>query len=166
MDLIFYQEDIAAIFSKADENNSGTLKVDDFKGVIKDIAERYPQVQIHLKKNQLRNFLQLLKSKDGEDELNIEKFKQALAEVDKQMKSLPPTAQVSGNWKGFFFFLGSVADLPELSFLFFLMFGTQVASQQGVYLADCFNRMDICEKYLEGPIRFRAAGRHRFRPFR
>lgn len=96
-DLIFYQEDIAAIFSKADKNNSGTLKVDDFKGVIKDIAERYPQVQIHLEKNQLRNFLQLLKSKDSDDELNIEKFKQALAEVDKQMKSLPPTAQVSGN---------------------------------------------------------------------
>lgn len=42
----------------------------------------------------------------------------------------------------------------------------QVASQQGVYLADCFNRMEKCEKDPEGPIRFRGEGRHRFRPFR
>ena len=42
----------------------------------------------------------------------------------------------------------------------------QVASQQGVYLAKCFNRMEECEKYPEGPLRFRGTGRHRFRPFR
>lgn len=42
----------------------------------------------------------------------------------------------------------------------------QVAAQQGSYLADCFNRMDKCEKNPEGPIRFRESGRHRFRPFR
>ncbi|KAL3509504.1 hypothetical protein ACH5RR_028905 [Cinchona calisaya] len=127
-------EDIAAIFSKADKNDSNTLKVDDFKEVINDISERYPQVQIHLKKKQLKNFFQLLKHSDDDDELNIEKFKSALSEVDSQMKNLPATAQV--------------------------------ASQQGAYLADCFNRMDICEKYPEGPIRFRGTGRHRFHPFR
>ncbi|CAI9757293.1 unnamed protein product [Fraxinus pennsylvanica] len=42
----------------------------------------------------------------------------------------------------------------------------QVAAQQGAYLADCFNRMEICEMYPEGPLRFRGSGRHRFRPFR
>jgi len=42
----------------------------------------------------------------------------------------------------------------------------QVASQQGVYLAKCFNRMEECEKNPEGPLRFRGTGRHRFRPFR
>ncbi|XP_057792446.1 external alternative NAD(P)H-ubiquinone oxidoreductase B4, mitochondrial-like [Salvia miltiorrhiza] len=127
-------EDIAAIFSKADKNNTGKLKADDFKEVINDISERYPQVVIHLKKQQVRNFLQLLKNAQGDDELDIEKFKQALSTVDAQMKNLPATAQV--------------------------------AAQQGSYLADCFNRMDECEKNPEGPLRFRGSGRHRFKAFR
>ncbi|GFP89548.1 external alternative NAD(P)H-ubiquinone oxidoreductase b4 mitochondrial [Phtheirospermum japonicum] len=127
-------EDISAIFSKADKKNTGRLKVEDFKEVIKDICERYPQVELHLKKKQLKNFYQLLKESDGGDEIDIEKFKLALSEVDSQMKNLPATAQV--------------------------------AAQQGTYLANCFNRMEQCEKYPEGPLRFRETGRHRFRPFR
>ncbi|XP_022878619.1 external alternative NAD(P)H-ubiquinone oxidoreductase B4, mitochondrial-like [Olea europaea var. sylvestris] len=127
-------EDIAAIFSKADTKNTGRLKVEDFKEVINDVSERYPQVEIYLKKKQLKNFVQLLKNSQGDDKLDIEKFKAALSEVDSQTKNLPPTAQV--------------------------------AAQQGAYLADCFNRMEICEKYPEGPLRFRGSGRHRFRPFR
>ncbi|XP_042067960.1 external alternative NAD(P)H-ubiquinone oxidoreductase B4, mitochondrial-like [Salvia splendens] len=127
-------EDIAAIFSKADKNNTGKLKADDFNEVINDITERYPQVVIHLKKQQVKNFLQLLKNAQGEDELDIEKFKLALSAVDAQMKNLPATAQV--------------------------------AAQQGTYLADCFNRMDDCEKNPEGPLRFRGSGRHRFKAFR
>ncbi|GJZ86033.1 hypothetical protein Tco_0657643 [Tanacetum coccineum] len=43
---------------------------------------------------------------------------------------------------------------------------SQVTAQQGTYLADCFNRMEECEKNPEGPIHFRDSGRHRFRPFR
>ncbi|KAL0398669.1 UNVERIFIED_CONTAM: External alternative NAD(P)H-ubiquinone oxidoreductase B2, mitochondrial [Sesamum radiatum] len=34
-----------------------------------------------------------------------------------------------------------------------------VAAQQGSYLADCFNRMEECEKNPEGPLRFRGEGR-------
>ncbi|CAB81256.1 NADH dehydrogenase like protein [Arabidopsis thaliana] len=41
-----------------------------------------------------------------------------------------------------------------------------VAAQQGTYLAKCFDRMEVCEKNPEGPIRIRGEGRHRFRPFR
>ncbi|XP_051125724.1 external alternative NAD(P)H-ubiquinone oxidoreductase B2, mitochondrial-like [Andrographis paniculata] len=127
-------EDIAAIFVKADKKGTGRLKVDDFEEVINDIVERYPQLEIYLKKQQLKDFVQLLKNKHGDKELDIEKFKAALSEVDSQMKNLPATAQV--------------------------------AAQQGNYLADCFNRMEVCEKYPEGPLRFRGTGRHRFRPFR
>ncbi|KAL7128900.1 hypothetical protein ABFS83_13G025600 [Erythranthe nasuta] len=127
-------EDISAIFNKADKKNTGRLKVDDFKEVINDICERYPQVAIHLKKKQLKNFNNLLKNSQGDDELDIEKFKLALSEVDSQMKNLPATAQV--------------------------------AAQQGEYLAECFDKMDACEKNPEGPLRFRATGRHRFHPFR
>lgn len=132
-------EDISAIFSKADADNSGTLTVKEFREVIDDICERYPQVELYLKKKQMSDIFDLLKESKGDDtkesvELNIEEFKSALSQVDSQMKNLPATAQV--------------------------------ASQQGVYLAKCFNRMEECEKNPEGPLRFRGTGRHRFRPFR
>ncbi|XP_057956002.1 external alternative NAD(P)H-ubiquinone oxidoreductase B3, mitochondrial-like isoform X2 [Malania oleifera] len=127
-------EDIWAIFSKADKNNSGSLNLGDFKEVMNDICERYPQVEIYLKKKQLKSIDDLLSSSQERQSIDIEWFKAAFSNVDSQMKNLPATAQV--------------------------------AAQQGEYLAKCFNRMEECEKYPEGPLRFRAAGRHRFRPFR
>lgn len=90
-----FQEDISIIFSKADKNNSGNLRVEDFKEVIQDICERYPQVELYLKKKQLKNFNALLKGSEEVAEINIEKFKKLLAEVDSQMKNLPATAQVN-----------------------------------------------------------------------
>ncbi|XP_012572488.1 external alternative NAD(P)H-ubiquinone oxidoreductase B2, mitochondrial-like [Cicer arietinum] len=132
-------EDIAAIFKKADADNSGTLTVKECQEVINDICERYPQVELYLKSKQMHSIADLLKESKVDDkkesiELNIEELKTALANVDSQMKFLPATAQV--------------------------------ASQQGTYLAKCFNRMEECEKNPEGPIRFREEGRHRFKPFR
>jgi len=35
-----FQKDIAAIFKKADKDNSGTLTVKEFQEVMKDISER------------------------------------------------------------------------------------------------------------------------------
>ncbi|KAK1405390.1 External alternative NAD(P)H-ubiquinone oxidoreductase B2, mitochondrial [Heracleum sosnowskyi] len=127
-------DDIGAIFDKADKNKSGTLKVDDFKEVVNDIIERYPQVELYLKNKKLKNFVQLLKSSQPGEELDIEKFKAALSEVDSLMKNLPATAQV--------------------------------AAQEAEYLANCFNRMEQCEKNPEGPQRFRELGQHKFKPFR
>lgn len=132
-------EDIAVIFSKADKDKSGTLTVQEFQEVIGDICQRYPQVELYLKNNKMKNLVDLLKEPKSDVsnesiELNIEEFKKALSEVDTQMKNLPATAQV--------------------------------AAQQGSYLANCFNRMEECERNPEGPLRFRGEGRHRFRPFR
>ncbi|XP_047336428.1 external alternative NAD(P)H-ubiquinone oxidoreductase B2, mitochondrial-like [Impatiens glandulifera] len=130
-------EDITAIFSKADKNKTGKLALNDFKDVIKDICERYPQVEIHMKEKQLKGFTALLQNSQSNSKnevIDIELFKNALSEVDTQMKNLPATAQV--------------------------------ASQQGVYLSKCFNRMEECEANPEGPLRFRGTGRHRFHPFR
>ncbi|KAL6845265.1 hypothetical protein ACP4OV_024760 [Aristida adscensionis] len=131
-------EDVAAIFRVADKDNSGVLTVKKIKSILGDICERYPQVELYLKSNQMKDFHDLLKDSDGNTikeskELDIEEFKKALAQVDSQVKMLPATAQV--------------------------------ASQEGTYLADCFNRMKICEEDPEGPIRIRGAGRHRFKPF-
>lgn len=132
-------DDISAIFSKADKDNSGTLTVKEFQEALDDICERYPQVELYLKNNRMRSLVDLLKDSKGDVakesiELNIEEFKLALSQVDSQMKNLPATAQV--------------------------------AAQQGAYLAKCFNRMEDCEKNPEGPLRYRGSGRHRFRPFR
>ncbi|KAM7500846.1 hypothetical protein LguiA_025260 [Lonicera macranthoides] len=132
-------EDISAIFSKADKDNSGTLTVKEFQEALDDICERYPQVELYLKNKQMSSLVDLLKESKGDVakesiELNIEEFKSALSQVDSQMKNLPATAQV--------------------------------AAQQGAYLANCFNRMEECEKNPEGPLRYRGSGRHRFRPFR
>lgn len=132
-------EDISAIFSKADKDNSGTLTVKEFQEVIDDICQRYPQVELYLKNKQMGSIVDLLKEAKGDVakesiELDIEELKKLFSQVDSQMKNLPATAQV--------------------------------AAQQGAYLANCFNRMEECEKNPEGPLRFRGEGRHRFRPFR
>ncbi|KAK6917464.1 FAD/NAD(P)-binding domain [Dillenia turbinata] len=132
-------DDISAIFTKADKDNSGTLTVKELQEVLDDICERYPQLELYLKNKQLSNVTDLLKEAKGDDkkesiEVNVEEFKSALSQVDSQMKNLPATAQV--------------------------------AAQQGAYLADCFNRMEECEEHPEGPLRFRGSGRHRFHPFR
>lgn len=161
------QEDIAAIFAKADKSNTGKLTATDAKEVVKDIWERYPQVEIHLKKKKLSNFVDLMKNAEGDEgkQLDIERFKSALCEVDSQMKNLPATAQVlSYPYQSS---THSFSNLPSTNAKFCCLFGVcQVAAQQGEYLADCFDRMEECEKNPEGPLRFRGIGRHRFHPFR
>ncbi|OVA14435.1 EF-hand domain [Macleaya cordata] len=132
-------EDISAIFNKADKDKSGTLTLKEFQDALNDICERYPQVELYLKNKQVKNIIDLMKDRQGNDnkesvELDIEGFKSALSQVDSQMKFLPATAQV--------------------------------AAQEGKYLARCFNEMEEREKNPEGPPRFRGTGRHRFRPFR
>uniref|UniRef100_A0A0D6R2N0 NADH:ubiquinone reductase (non-electrogenic) n=1 Tax=Araucaria cunninghamii TaxID=56994 RepID=A0A0D6R2N0_ARACU len=132
-------EDISYIFKVADKDNSGTLTVEEFLDVLKDIRMRYPQIDIYMERQNMSNVTKLLEgaaeSGHGKTkELDIEHFKSALSHVDSQMKTLPATAQV--------------------------------AAQQGAYLAHCFDQMDECEVEPEGPLRFRGSGRHRFRPFK
>ncbi|KAK4758899.1 hypothetical protein SAY87_020200 [Trapa incisa] len=132
-------EDISAIFNKADKDNSGTLSAKEAREVIMDICERYPQVDLYLKNKQLRDIVDLLKeSKKGVEKESIE------LNIEEFKSAL---SQVDSQMK----------NLPATA---------QVAAQQGAYLADCFNRMEDCEKDPEGPLRFRGSGRHRFRPFR
>lgn len=122
--LPFIQEDISAIFSKADKNNTGKLNVKDLKEVVKDICERYPQVEIYLNKKQLKNINVLLKNaeedpKKASMEFDIEKFKKALSEVDSQMKHLPATAQVK--LKRIYFHLTISSFHQLLIWLFFVL---------------------------------------------
>lgn len=112
------QEDIAIIFSKADNNKSGTLTLKDFQEVVDDILERYPQVKLHLKRKKMRNFAALLidsQENAHNQTIEIENFKSALSEVDSQMKNLPATAQVPVNFFGITHLNSNKYDLPFLS---------------------------------------------------
>ncbi|CAL5183361.1 unnamed protein product [Lathyrus oleraceus] len=132
-------EDIAAIFKKADKHNSGTLTVKEFQDVMNDIRVRYPQVEQYLKSKQMRNVADLLKEARGD-------VKKETIELNiEELKTA--LSKVDSQMK-------------------FLPATAQVASQQGIYLAKCFNRMEECEKNPEGPLRFRGEGRHHFNPFR
>lgn len=170
--VLIVQEDIAAIFQKADKDNSGTLTVKEFQEVLNDICERYPQVELYLKNKKMSNLVDLLKESKGNGvkesiEVDIEEFKSALSQVDTDMKNLPATAQVLCRQDYLCSFYVFVLDGQMFKYLMsYVQRLFQVASQQGVYLAKCFNRMEECEKNPEGPLRFRGEGRHRFHPFR
>ncbi|CAK9144090.1 unnamed protein product [Ilex paraguariensis] len=132
-------EDILAIFKKADKDNSGTLTVKEFQEVLNDICERYPQLGLYLKNKRLHNIVDLLKDSKGDV------AKESIELNIEEFKTI--LSEVDSQMK----------NLPATA---------QVAAQQGAYLANCFNRMEECEKNPEGPLRFRGEGRHRFRPFR
>ncbi|KAH7294665.1 hypothetical protein KP509_27G012100 [Ceratopteris richardii] len=131
-------EDVSYIFALADADNSGTLSVKEFKDTFESIRNRYPQIDLYLKRQHMQDVASLLddsiSQKGGRPVLlDIEKFKSALSKVDAQMKTLPATAQV--------------------------------AAQQGEYLAWCFNHKTECKSHPEGPLRVRGEGRHQFPPF-
>ncbi|URD91391.1 Pyridine nucleotide-disulfide oxidoreductase [Musa troglodytarum] len=91
-------EDILEIFKFADKDNSGTLTVKEINDALEDICIRYPQVELYLKSNQMSNIVDLIKASKGDVrkesvELDIEEFKNALADVDSEVKNLPATAQ-------------------------------------------------------------------------
>ncbi|KAE9616849.1 putative NADH:ubiquinone reductase (non-electrogenic) [Lupinus albus] len=90
-------DDISDIFKAADKNNSGILTIEEFKDVMGDVILRYPQVELYLKKEHLLDLTTLLKDSQGNQrkEIDIEVFKQALSNVDSQVKILPATAQVA-----------------------------------------------------------------------
>ncbi|XP_058730902.1 external alternative NAD(P)H-ubiquinone oxidoreductase B2, mitochondrial-like [Vicia villosa] len=132
-------EDIVAIFKKTDADNSGTITLKEFQAVMDDIFERYPQVELFLKNKQMRGIADLLEESKGDVE------KESIEINIEELKT---------------------ALLNVDSQMKFLPATAQVASQQGAYLAKCFDRMEECEKNPEGPIRFRGEGRHRFKPFR
>lgn len=94
------QDDVSEIFKVADKDNSGTLTVKEIQDVLGDICIRYPQVELYLKSKQMSDIVDLLKDAKGNAtkesvELSIEEFRNALGNVDSQVKNLPATAQVT-----------------------------------------------------------------------
>lgn len=96
---VFFQEDIDALFRKADVDHSGTLTVKEFKDVMEDIRERYPQIELYMQRQHFKSMMDFIRTaieadKQHEVEISLEQFKEAFGKVDSQMKQLPATAQV------------------------------------------------------------------------
>lgn len=78
------------LFQEADANGDGTLSMDEFKGMVTKNKERFPQLeQYSLGIEEF--FREHDVNKDGV--LEKDEFKNALNKVDRDMKSLPSTAQ-------------------------------------------------------------------------
>ncbi|KAH7405347.1 hypothetical protein KP509_15G066800 [Ceratopteris richardii] len=88
-------EDVAYIFALADKDNSGNLTAIEFKEAFESIRERYPQIDIYLKTQRMKDVLKILDDPKDSVLLDIEQFKSSLVKVDAQMKALPATAQVA-----------------------------------------------------------------------
>ena len=93
------QEDVAFIFKLADVDNSGTLTAKEFRDAIELLRSRYPQIDIYLQRQHMKDVLRIIDNNTGSDDksevlLDIEEFKKSLVKVDSQMKALPATAQV------------------------------------------------------------------------
>lgn len=150
-------DDVLPLFKLADKDGDGALEREQFQNVIKTIKGRYPQIDLYLRRRNLRQVLKDVYSPESDAEdgdqawakspaagggekaksksaISIEEFGAALKQVDAQLKGLPATAQV--------------------------------AAQQGEYLSSCFNKSADPTFKAEGPPRTRGEGRHRFKPFR
>nr|CAB3482102.1 unnamed protein product [Digitaria exilis] len=103
------------------------------------INQRRVMVQLYLKSKQMNGVADLVRSAKGDAEKESVELN-----IEEFKKAL------------------SLVD----SQVKFLPATAQVASQQGQYLARCFNKMKDAEEHPEGPIRIRGEGRHRFLPFR
>ncbi|XP_074589204.1 external alternative NAD(P)H-ubiquinone oxidoreductase B3, mitochondrial-like [Curcuma longa] len=132
-------DDILEIFRFADKDNSGNLTMKEIEDVLEDICVRYPQVELYLKSKHMSDIVDLIKASKDADKMESEGIN-----IEEFKIAL---ANVDSQ----------VKSLPATA---------QVAAQQGIYLARCFNKRKDREENPEGPQRIKEAGRHHFLPFR
>jgi NADH:ubiquinone reductase (non-electrogenic) len=87
------------LFEKADENNDGMLAEDEFVSVMENAQSAYPHMADFLgavSKKTLQTMYRMNVSKGKVGGITPDMFEAALMEIDKEIKTLPPTAQVAG----------------------------------------------------------------------
>ncbi|KAL3681946.1 hypothetical protein R1sor_024902 [Riccia sorocarpa] len=132
-------EDINRLFELADKDKSGTLTVEEFKEMMQWARKRYPQIDTFMKKKQLKDVRALVQSAEATH----------------------TTDETEVDLEGF---KKAVAEIDSQLTRFPAT--AQVATQQGAYLARCFNRLPSEAEAPEGPRRVTGEGYHRFQPFR
>ncbi len=80
------------LFQEADANKDGELSFAELERQCELVAQRYPQLAGHL-----QNVKEVFEryDVDGSRSLQLNEFKNVLADVDKEMRPFPATAQVA-----------------------------------------------------------------------
>lgn len=86
-----------SLFEKADVNKDGSLSLAEFQAMIEQSRREYPHLEAYLGYASKDSIEAMYKraDADGKFGISLDEFEVALAEVDKELKSLPPTAQVA-----------------------------------------------------------------------
>merc|ERR1719195_1789287 len=85
------------LFEKADVNKDGSLSLAEFKTMIEQSRREFPHLESYLgyESNDSIDAMYTRADTDGNFGVTLDEFEAALAEVDKELKTLPPTAQVA-----------------------------------------------------------------------
>eukprot|EP00118_Oscarella_pearsei_P000938 m.6182 g.6182 ORF g.6182 m.6182 type:complete len:598 (+) comp15156_c0_seq2:43-1836(+) len=88
---------VGELFAAADVNGDGEVTVNEFNQLMAKFQNKYPQIALSFSHSWDENVEKLFEKadKDGSARLNLNEFHVALNEIDKQLKSLPATAQVA-----------------------------------------------------------------------
>jgi NADH dehydrogenase FAD-containing subunit len=81
------------LFHDADINKDGILQPGEFKVFIESARKEFPHLEAYLGETAKEANLKTLSASGG---ITLEVFEAALSEVDREIKMLPPTAQVAG----------------------------------------------------------------------
>jgi len=86
-----------SLFEKADVNKDGSLSMAEFQVMIEQSRKEFPHLEAYLGYASQDSIETMYKraDKDGDLSVTLEEFEAALAEVDKELRVLPPTAQVA-----------------------------------------------------------------------
>jgi len=86
-----------SLFEKADVNKDGSLSLAEFQMMIQQSRKEFPHLEAYLGYASQDSIEAMYKRADTDGNLGVtlDEFEAALAEVDKELKMLPPTAQVA-----------------------------------------------------------------------
>jgi NADH dehydrogenase FAD-containing subunit len=91
--------DVQDLFAKADTNQDGVLSVDEFVPMMEDAQKKYPQLENFLAgavtRQKLRKVYKLNVGKAIMPGITPNMLEATLTEIDREIKMLPPTAQVA-----------------------------------------------------------------------
>merc|ERR1711874_78780 len=86
-----------SLFDKADLNKDGVLSMSEFQLMIEQSRQQFPHLEAYLGEVSKESMASMYKQADadGSSGVTLDEFETALTEVDKELKMLPPTAQVA-----------------------------------------------------------------------
>jgi NADH:ubiquinone reductase (non-electrogenic) len=90
-------KEVDGLFAAADVNGDGQVTAEEFEKLLSECRWQYPQIAAYFSQSWDENIEKLFEKadQDGSCNLDLNEFRLALKEVDRELKSLPATAQVA-----------------------------------------------------------------------